>query len=229
MEIMNMKSLKMVYSKYEMLSWFYGSHFCAKMGIVLNNEREEVKRNKEKVLELIKNEGYKNEVSKCIIDIQKLYEKLDERLKDLKQRVADSMYSNNDNDEVLCIFTSPMWLEDSDKSENKKSGDSFDTKAGLLPWSNVSEDEMKMGESYMEINKYTFPDHFTVGIQGKLEEMHNGLAEEETQNGVKKIRRFISPLPNTYSMIPHEYPGLSGCRSSIRGFDPLARRAREDG
>ncbi|KAF6135309.1 hypothetical protein GIB67_033302 [Kingdonia uniflora] len=29
-------------------------------------------------------------------------------------------------------------------------------------------------------------------------------------------------------MTPHEYPGLSGCRSSIRGTIPLARRARED-
>ncbi|KAF6145563.1 hypothetical protein GIB67_037596, partial [Kingdonia uniflora] len=36
-------------------------------------------------------------------------------------------------------------------------------------------------------------------------------------------------MPNTYSMTPHEYPGLSGCRSNIRGSIPLAHRAREDG
>ncbi|KAF6136274.1 hypothetical protein GIB67_042759 [Kingdonia uniflora] len=39
----------------------------------------------------------------------------------------------------------------------------------------------------------------------------------------------VVALPNTYSMTPHEYPGLSGCRSSIRGSIPLARRASADG
>ncbi|KAF6176239.1 hypothetical protein GIB67_023530 [Kingdonia uniflora] len=30
-------------------------------------------------------------------------------------------------------------------------------------------------------------------------------------------------------MTPHEYPKLSGCRSSIRRTIPLARRTRKDG
>ncbi|KAF6162660.1 hypothetical protein GIB67_013274 [Kingdonia uniflora] len=46
-------------------------------------------------------------------------------------------------------------------------------------------------------------------------------ARSPVYKGLLREPLALLPIPNTYSMTPHEYPELSGCRSSIRGCMPL--------